>query len=173
VGPAGLRRRQAAARADPAGGLAGAPHRDAAVRLAHQVTGLRRFKRAYEEVARKNAKSTLAAGILLYMLTADGEPGAHCYSAATTGEQAREVFDVARNMVSLLPEMQVRFGIEYGKHDITIPATGQQLQAAERRGLHARRPERALRGGRRAARAQDARGVRRARLGDRRARASR
>jgi phage terminase large subunit-like protein len=89
----------------------------------HRDTGLRRFKRAYLEVARKNAKSTLAAGILLYMLTADGEPGANCYSAATTGEQAREVFDVARNMVLLLPEMQVRFGIDYGKHDITIPAT--------------------------------------------------
>ena len=87
----------------------------------HATTGLRRFRRLYEEVARKNAKSTLAAGILLYMLAADGEPGAHCYSAATTGEQAREVFDVARNMVLRLPEFQVRFGVEYGKHDITIP----------------------------------------------------
>lgn len=89
----------------------------------HQVTGLRRFRRLYEEVARKNAKSTKAAGILLYMLAADGEPGAHCYSAATTGEQAREVFDVARNMVVRLPEFQARFGVEYGKHDITIPQT--------------------------------------------------
>jgi phage terminase large subunit-like protein len=89
----------------------------------HRETGLRRFKRLYLEVARKNAKSTLAAGILLYMLTADGEPGANCYSAATTGEQAREVFDVARNMVHTLPEFQVRFGIDYGKHDITVPTT--------------------------------------------------
>lgn len=89
----------------------------------HATTGLRRFRRLYLEVARKNAKSTLAAGILLYMLAADGEPGAHCYSAATTGEQAREVFDVARNMVVRLPEFQARFGVEYGKHDITIPQT--------------------------------------------------
>lgn len=89
----------------------------------HITTGLRRFRRLYEEVARKNAKSTLAAGILLYMLAADGEPGAQCYSAATTGEQAREVFDVARNMVVRLPEFQARFGVEYGKHDITIPQT--------------------------------------------------
>jgi phage terminase large subunit-like protein len=89
----------------------------------HVRTGMRRFRRLYEEVARKNAKSTLAAGILLYMLAADGEPGAHCYSAATTGEQAREVFDVARNMVLRLPEFQARFGVEYGKHDITIPQT--------------------------------------------------
>jgi len=87
------------------------------------LVGKRRFRRLYEEVARKNAKSTLAAGILLYMLAADGEPGAHCYSAATTGEQAREVFDVARNMVLRLPEFQARFGVECGKHDITIAQT--------------------------------------------------
>jgi phage terminase large subunit-like protein len=89
----------------------------------HVDTGLRRFRRLYLEVARKNAKSTLAAGILLYMLTADGEPGANCYSAATTGEQAREVFDVARNMVARLPEFQARFGVDYGKHDITVPSS--------------------------------------------------
>jgi phage terminase large subunit-like protein len=86
-------------------------------------TLLRRFLRAYEEVARKNAKSTLAAAILLFMTTADGEPGAHAYSAATTGDQAREVFDVARNMALREPEFQVRFGVNIGKHDITIEQT--------------------------------------------------
>lgn len=87
----------------------------------HRDTGLRRFRRAYEEVARKNAKSTKAAGILLYMLVADAEPGAHVYSAATTGEQAREVFDVARNMATRLHEFLARFGVDVGKHDITVP----------------------------------------------------
>lgn len=89
----------------------------------HVVTGMRRFVRCYEEVARKNAKSTLAAGIALFMLTADGEPGAHVYSAATTGEQAREVFDVMRNMALREPEFRVRFGADVGKHDITIAET--------------------------------------------------
>lgn len=89
----------------------------------HMVSGLRRFLRAYEEVARKNAKSTLAAGILLFMCTADAEPGAHVYSAATTGEQALEVFDVARNMALREPEFLARFGVTVGKHDITIPTT--------------------------------------------------
>jgi phage terminase large subunit-like protein len=89
----------------------------------HQVTQLRRFARAYLEVARKNAKSTLAAGILLFMTTADGEPGAHSYSAATTGDQAREVFDVARNMALREPEFRVRFEVDVGKHDITIERT--------------------------------------------------
>lgn len=89
----------------------------------HRETGLRRFRRAYEEVARKNAKSTKAAAILLYMLVADGEPGAHVYSAATTGDQAREVFDVARNMALRLPEFQRRFGVDVGKHDIVVADT--------------------------------------------------
>ncbi len=86
----------------------------------HVQTLLRRFRRVYEEVARKNAKSTLAAGILLFAVAADAEPGAHVYSAATTGEQAREVFDVARNMALREPEFLARFGVDVGKHDITI-----------------------------------------------------
>jgi phage terminase large subunit-like protein len=89
----------------------------------HMTTLLRRFRRAYEEVARKNAKSTLAAGILLFALTADGEPGAQVYSAATTGEQAREVFDVARNMALREPEFLARFGVDVGKHDIIVEAS--------------------------------------------------
>lgn len=98
----------------------------------HMATRLRRFRRTYEEVARKNAKSTRAAARKLYMLLADNEPGAHCYSAATTGEQAREVFDVARNMVLRSPELVVRWGVECGKHDITVPSlasSGKPLNA--------------------------------------------
>lgn len=93
-----------------------------------RLTDLRRFRRSYEEVARKNAKSTRAAARQLYLLTADGEPGAHCYSAATTGEQAREVFDVARNMALREPEFRARFGVDVGKHDITIAETASSFK---------------------------------------------
>ena len=89
----------------------------------HIETGLRRFRRAYEEVARKNAKSTWAAAVLLLLLAADHEAGAQVYSAATTGEQAREVFDVARNMADREPEFKARYGVTVGKHDITIAST--------------------------------------------------
>jgi phage terminase large subunit-like protein len=43
--------------------------------------------------------STLCAGIALYLLHADREPGAEIYSAAADREQAAIVFDVARQMV--------------------------------------------------------------------------
>lgn len=64
----------------------------------HRDTGLRRFTTAYWEVARKNSKSTLGAGIGLYMFAADGEAGSEVYSAATTGKQAEIVFNIARAM---------------------------------------------------------------------------
>lgn len=100
----------------------------------HRDTGLRRFRRSYEEVARKNAKSTRIAARQLFLLTADGEPGAHCYSAATTGDQAREVFDTARNMALREPEFLARFGIEVGKHDITLPASASSMKALNAEG---------------------------------------
>lgn len=87
----------------------------------HGETGLRRFRRSYEEIARKNAKSTRVAGRQLYLCFADGEPGAQAYSAATTGEQAREVFDTAREMVLKNAEFRSRFGVTVGRHDITAP----------------------------------------------------
>ena len=94
----------------------------------HVVTGLRRFRRSYEEIARKNAKSTRAAARELFLLVADGEPGAHCYSAATTGEQAREVFDIARHMALRDNEFLTRFGVDCGKHDITVPTTASSFK---------------------------------------------
>src|SRR5258708_3463073 len=45
--------------------------------------------------ARKNAKSALTGGVSLYCLTCDGEVGPQVKTAATTGGQARIVFDVA------------------------------------------------------------------------------
>lgn len=90
-------------------------------------TGLRRFGTCYLEVARKNAKSTLAAGIGLYMLAADGEPGAEVYSAATTGDQARIVFDVARQMV-LREHDFVRGGIDPQRHGLYMPSDARKFE---------------------------------------------
>lgn len=64
-----------------------------------QSTGLRRFSHAYVAVPRKNGKSTLAAAIGNYMLIADGEASAEVYSAATTINQARIVWQDASQMI--------------------------------------------------------------------------
>lgn len=84
--------------------------------------GRRRFRTVYIEVPRKNAKSTLSSGVALYMLTADNEGGAEVYSAATTREQARIVFDDARRMAELTPGFRKRFGIKVFAHSLVAQA---------------------------------------------------
>src|ERR1039458_9461523 len=65
-----------------------------------RADGTRRFRKAHIEVARKNGKSTFMAGVGLYMLVADDEPGAQVSVIATTREQSKEVFTSAVNMRS-------------------------------------------------------------------------
>lgn len=61
--------------------------------------GTRRFRYAYVEIARKNGKTALSAGIGLYMLFADGEARPEVYSAATVKDQARICFSDAVEIV--------------------------------------------------------------------------
>jgi phage terminase large subunit-like protein len=67
------------------------------------VAGQRRYRTIYVETPRKNAKTTTAAGVGLYMLQDDGEEGGEVYSSATTRDQAKIVFDVARQMAMRSP----------------------------------------------------------------------
>lgn len=69
---------------------------------------LRRFRIAYLEVPRKNGKSTLSAGVGLYLLLADGEPGAEIYAAATTKDQARICWTEAKRMALKSPPIRKR-----------------------------------------------------------------
>jgi phage terminase large subunit-like protein len=68
--------------------------------------GQRRFRVVYEEIARKNGKSSVAAIVALKCLVADNEPGSDVYSAATKKDQARIVFDEARKMVLRSEDLQ-------------------------------------------------------------------
>ena len=74
--------------------------------------GSRRFTSALFAVARKNAKSTLASAIMLYCQCCENEEGAQLISAATTGSQARIIFNVARRMVEKTPDLREAFGLE-------------------------------------------------------------
>lgn len=74
--------------------------------------GTRRFTVALFAVARKNAKSLLAAAILLYCLCCEDEPGPQVISAATTGSQARIVFNAAKRMVEKTPDLREAFALE-------------------------------------------------------------
>lgn len=62
--------------------------------------GLRRYRELFCEIPRKNGKTPLMAGIVLYLLVADGEPGAQIYSAAGDREQAAIIYKHAAQMVA-------------------------------------------------------------------------
>lgn len=90
-------------------------------------TGLRRFREAFFLVGRKNGKSTLLAGLSLYMLIADNEPGAEVYSVATKYAQAKLLFDECHNMVKQSPALQKH--IRKRKSDLYYTPTMAKLQA--------------------------------------------
>ena len=70
-----------------------------------RADGTRRFRNAYIEVPKKNGKSTLCAGLSLYLLIADGEAGAEVYSAAADHEQASIIYREAAAMVRASAEL--------------------------------------------------------------------
>ena len=74
--------------------------------------GTRRFTTGLLSIARKNAKSFIAAAILLYCLCCEDEEGAQVISAATTGSQARIVFRTAKMMVDKTPDLREAFGVD-------------------------------------------------------------
>ena len=84
--------------------------------------GTRRYRTVYVEVPRKQGKSTVAAGIALYLLFADHEPGAEIFSAAADRDQAAIVFDLAKQMVLASPEL--RKISEIYKRSIVVTRTG-------------------------------------------------
>ena len=104
--------------------------------------GTRRFRYVYVEIARKNGKTALSAGIGLYMLFADGEARPEVYSAATVKDQAKICFSDAVEIVkntdlknyldtyrnSIVYEMKggmmKPLSSDYGTHDGLNPSCG-------------------------------------------------
>ncbi|HDS1091706.1 TPA: terminase large subunit [Stenotrophomonas maltophilia] len=86
--------------------------------------GARRFTSALFAVARKNAKSTLSAAILLYCECCEEEEGAQVISAATTGSQARIIFNVAKRMAEKRADLREAYGLECWANAISRVETG-------------------------------------------------
>jgi phage terminase large subunit-like protein len=93
--------------------------------------GYRRYKTAYTEIARKNAKSTLSSAVALYMLCMDSEGGAEVYSAATTRDQARIVFEDSQSMVRKSEGLR-GFGVQVSSHTIYQESSASRMKALAR-----------------------------------------
>ena len=91
------------------------------------AAGLRRFRIAFDVRGRKCGKSTETAGISLYMLIGDGEPGAECYAVANKLDQAKLVFNEAVNMRHQSPA--IKSLTKKRQSDIYFPATMSILKA--------------------------------------------
>ena len=91
--------------------------------------GTRRYRTAYIEIPRKNGKSTLCAGIALFMLFLDGEQGAEVYSAAGDRDQASLVFDPACEMIRRCPMLAERATIRKSVKRVTFEETHSYYRA--------------------------------------------
>jgi len=89
----------------------------------HRFTRLRRFRRAYTEVAKGNGKSALTSAVANFCAFAEGEPGAEVFSAAINRDQARVVWNVSKAMLRAMPEFCERAGVELAAHSINQSCT--------------------------------------------------
>lgn len=90
--------------------------------------GLRRYRWTILLIPRKNGKTPLCAGLVLYLLIPDNEPGAQVYAAAGDKEQAALLYRHAKGMVEndeLLDDALVIY--KAGK-SIEYPALGAFLK---------------------------------------------
>lgn len=84
-------------------------------------TEKRRFNETMFLVGRKNGKTTMLSAIALYMMIADGEGSAECYSVATKKDQASKAFKSACAMRSQSPE--IRAIVNKRRTDMYMPLT--------------------------------------------------
>lgn len=80
----------------------------------HQDTGLRRFRKAYWQVARKNAKSQSLAIVGDYELMALGEPMSEVYIGATKSMQAKIIYNEVVAMLKRCPLLKGKWHESYG-----------------------------------------------------------
>jgi len=86
----------------------------------HKDTGKRRFRKARVYVPRKNGKSFIAAAVGWWMLALDGEPGAEVYAGATSEAQAWKVFQPARQMALINPDLPAKFKVGVQAQALTL-----------------------------------------------------
>ena len=94
-----------------------------------RANGLRRFTRAYLEVAKKNGKSTLLAALAIALLVVDGEASPEIHLNAVDRDQASIVFNETKRMIGQSPELEGRFEVIDSKKRIVYPAAHGVIRA--------------------------------------------
>jgi phage terminase large subunit-like protein len=89
----------------------------------HWLCYVRRYRVLYLLIPRKNGKTELLAGIVLYLLCADGEEQGEVYGLALDRDQAGHVYRAASRMVDLSPVLSRRLQVIRSTSSIIDPAS--------------------------------------------------
>jgi hypothetical protein len=102
-------------------------------------TGLRRYRWALLETAKKAGKTELAAALAVYLLIGDEEPAPLGACAAASEEQGDLVFGAAKTMCKMSPTLSMVTDVYH--REILVPSIpGAMLRPHRRRRRHERRP---------------------------------
>jgi phage terminase large subunit-like protein len=94
--------------------------------------GHRRYRMAYIEVPKKNGKSTLCAGLALYLLAGDNEAGAEVYIAACDRNQAGIVYREASAMAKGSELLSDYITPSDSVKNLSLPSTNSFLRVISR-----------------------------------------
>lgn len=89
--------------------------------------GLRRFRKAFVFVARKNGKSTMVSSVLLYDILTT--PGAEGYCAATKRDQSKIIWESVRQMVRQHSSLSEMLEVYKSTSTIVNPANAGKITA--------------------------------------------
>jgi phage terminase large subunit-like protein len=95
------------------------------------VDGLRRYRLAYLEVPKKNAKSTLLSCLSIWHLLMEGEGELGCI-AAKDRNQAAIIFDETAAMVKRSPELAATLEVVDSRKTIVCQSTGSSMRVISR-----------------------------------------
>ena len=100
---------------------------------------VRRFRVAFIEGAKGCGKTPLCAGLLIYLLVADGERGAQMFCAAVTKDQAKIAFADCDKMVKASPHLNAL--IDQKVNNLAVLQTSSFIRpiSSEKRGLDGKR----------------------------------
>ncbi len=90
---------------------------------------IRRYRKVFNAIGKKNGKSELAAAIGCVLLYADGEYGAEVYSGASSRDQATIIYRVMRSMAEQVPELRKISKFYDSTKRIYVPSTESFYQA--------------------------------------------
>ena len=92
-----------------------------------RASNLRRFSESWVSIGKKNGKTTLASGIALFGLVADGERFAEVFSAATKKDQSKIVFRDCVRAVHASPAL-LEYVREFKTGSLVVEATDSRLE---------------------------------------------